>query len=61
MKNVQGEVTFYDSVSGKPLFVAPRGRTWSQFIKESKSHGVRRRHNSRIEAHLSARLRMPAR
>lgn len=21
------EVTFYDSVTGKPLFIAPRGRT----------------------------------
>eukprot|EP00955_Chlamydomonas_euryale_P078459 363150-Chlamydomonas_euryale.AAC.1 len=22
------EVTFYDSVTGRPLFIAPRGRTW---------------------------------
>ena len=22
-----GEITYYDSVTGKPLFVAPRGRT----------------------------------
>ena len=28
----QGE-TFYDSVSGKPLFVAPKGRTWKEFEK----------------------------
>ena len=34
-----GEITFYDSNTGKPLFVAPRGRSWEDFIKESKSHG----------------------
>merc|ERR1712187_825519 len=32
-------VTFYDSVTGKPLFVAPVGRTWDEFVKESKIHG----------------------
>ena len=32
-------MTYYDSVSGKPLFVAPKGRTMEQFMKESKSHG----------------------
>ena len=26
-----GETTFYDSVSGKPLFIAPRGRTFDAF------------------------------
>mmetsp|Transcript_18481 Transcript_18481/g.34637 ORF Transcript_18481/g.34637 Transcript_18481/m.34637 type:complete len:238 (+) Transcript_18481:60-773(+) len=36
--NRQGE-TFYDSVTGKPLFVAPQGRTWEEFEKESLSHG----------------------
>mmetsp|Transcript_87893 Transcript_87893/g.121975 ORF Transcript_87893/g.121975 Transcript_87893/m.121975 type:complete len:237 (-) Transcript_87893:41-751(-) len=36
--NREGE-TFYDSVTGKPLFEAPKGRTWEQFEKESKSHG----------------------
>jgi hypothetical protein len=30
---------FFDSVSGKPLFIAPRGRTFEQFKKESDSHG----------------------
>lgn len=30
------EITFYDSVSGKPLYIAPRGRTWKEFIIESK-------------------------
>jgi len=33
------EITFYDSVSGKPLYIAPRGRTWKEFIIESKAHG----------------------
>ena len=33
------EITFYDSVTGKPLFVAPRGRTMDEFKKESRSHG----------------------
>lgn len=34
-----GETTFYDSVTGKPLFIAPRGRTFEEFQKESLSHG----------------------
>ena len=34
-----GEVTFYDSISRKPLFVAPRGRSWADFVRESRSHG----------------------
>ncbi len=33
------ETTFYDSVTGKPLFIAPRGRTFSEFKSESLSHG----------------------
>ena len=33
------EITFYDSVTGKPLFIAPRGRTMEEFKKESISHG----------------------
>ena len=32
-------VAFYDSVSGKPLFRAPRGRTVQEFINESRAHG----------------------
>lgn len=32
-------VTFYDSVTGKPLFIAPQGRSWADFEKESKFHG----------------------
>lgn len=34
-----GEITFYDTVTGKPLFIAPRGRTWASFVAESKAHG----------------------
>ena len=33
------EITYYDSVTGKPLFIAPRGRSVQAFMKESKSHG----------------------
>ena len=35
----EGETTYYDSVTGKPLFIAPRGRSFDDFVKESKSHG----------------------
>lgn len=34
-----GETTYYDSVTGLPLFIAPRGRTWKEFEAESRSHG----------------------
>jgi len=34
-----GEITFYDSATGAPLFIAPRGRTFDQFKKESIAHG----------------------
>jgi hypothetical protein len=33
------ETAYYDSVTGKPLFIAPRGRTFEAFVKESKVHG----------------------
>jgi peptide methionine sulfoxide reductase MsrB len=33
------ETTYYDSVTGKPLFVAPRGRSFADFLKESRAHG----------------------
>ena len=35
MQNSRGPVTHYDSVTGKPLFTAPRGRTIDQFIEEA--------------------------
>lgn len=34
-----GEITFYDSNTGEALFVAPRGRSWAEFVAESRSHG----------------------
>lgn len=37
--NAQGPVTFYDSVTGKPLFVAPMNRSAEDFLKESRKHG----------------------
>mmetsp|Transcript_48893 Transcript_48893/g.72647 ORF Transcript_48893/g.72647 Transcript_48893/m.72647 type:complete len:225 (-) Transcript_48893:266-940(-) len=33
------EITFYDSNTGKALFVAPKGRSMESFLKESQSHG----------------------
>lgn len=35
----KGPVTFYDSVTGKPLFMAPVGRSAEDFIQESEVHG----------------------
>ena len=34
-----GPMTFYDSVTGKPLFKAPVGRSIDDFLAESYSHG----------------------
>ena len=34
-----GEITFYDSNTGLPLFYGPRSRSWDAFVKESKVHG----------------------
>jgi len=34
-----GEITFYDSNTGKPLFYGPRDRTFEEFVKESRAHG----------------------
>eukprot|EP00549_Striatella_unipunctata_P016563 CAMPEP_0118696536 /NCGR_PEP_ID=MMETSP0800-20121206/13905_1 /TAXON_ID=210618 ORGANISM="Striatella unipunctata, Strain CCMP2910" /NCGR_SAMPLE_ID=MMETSP0800 /ASSEMBLY_ACC=CAM_ASM_000638 /LENGTH=182 /DNA_ID=CAMNT_0006595667 /DNA_START=71 /DNA_END=619 /DNA_ORIENTATION=- len=34
-----GLVTFYDSNTGKPLFVAPKGRSFDDFVHESQGHG----------------------
>jgi len=33
------ETTFYDTNTGKPLFIAPRGRSFEAFVKESTAHG----------------------
>lgn len=32
-------LTFYDSNTGKPLFEAPKSRSWQDFLDESKQHG----------------------
>ena len=42
------EHVFYDSVCGIPLFVAPRGRTFDEFVAESKHHGWVSDYASRI-------------
>merc|ERR1712176_690525 len=34
-----GEITFYDSITNKPLFIAPRGRSFEEFVAESRYHG----------------------
>mmetsp|Transcript_136011 Transcript_136011/g.240408 ORF Transcript_136011/g.240408 Transcript_136011/m.240408 type:complete len:236 (-) Transcript_136011:62-769(-) len=34
-----GEITFYDTITGKPLFIAPRNRTFEEFVEESLYHG----------------------
>merc|ERR1719253_2126660 len=36
-QKTEGEIEFYDSNSGKELFVAPRGRDMESFLKESVS------------------------
>ena len=35
----KGPITFYDSVTGKPLFVAPINRSAEDFLRESEVHG----------------------
>lgn len=35
----ENPITFYDSVTGKPLFVAPVGRSQQEFLAESRVHG----------------------
>ena len=35
----KGETSFFDSVSGDLLFVAPRNRSVADFLAESRSHG----------------------
>lgn len=34
-----GEIIFYDSNTGKPLFTGPVDRTYDEFVIESKQHG----------------------
>ena len=35
----EGPLTYYDSVTGKPLFVAPINRSKEEFLQESRVHG----------------------
>ena len=35
----QEQIEFYDSVTSKPLFKVPVGRTMEEFVKESRAHG----------------------
>lgn len=39
MRKSKGPVVFYDSVTGKPLFMAPINRSVEDFLTESKIHG----------------------
>jgi peptide methionine sulfoxide reductase MsrB len=34
-----GTTTFFDSVTGRPLFMAPRGRSFEEWERESRAHG----------------------
>lgn len=38
-KRKRKQITFFDSNSGQPLFVAPRGRSYDEFIKEARHTG----------------------
>jgi peptide methionine sulfoxide reductase MsrB len=38
-KAAKDEIEFFDSNTGKLLFIAPRGRSMDEFLKESKAHG----------------------
>mmetsp|Transcript_14628 Transcript_14628/g.18500 ORF Transcript_14628/g.18500 Transcript_14628/m.18500 type:complete len:203 (-) Transcript_14628:56-664(-) len=39
VKEGKDSMTFYDSNTGKPLFIAPKGRSFEDFVSESTSHG----------------------
>ena len=39
MSATEVPITFHDAVDGKPLFVAPLGRSGKDFLKESHTHG----------------------
>lgn len=38
-KRKPGTTIFYDSVTSEPLFQAPVGRSWADFVHESVKHG----------------------
>lgn len=39
VKDAKEPVTYYDPADGKPLFIAPKNRSFADFLKESKAHG----------------------
>lgn len=39
LKNGDTPMTYYDSCSGKPVFIAPKGRSAKQFISDSMVFG----------------------
>lgn len=39
LENQEKQMVYYDSVTGRPLFVAPQGRSKEEFIEESRVHG----------------------
>ena len=39
VKHKEEATTYYDSNSGKPLFMAPQNRSFSAFLQESINHG----------------------
>jgi hypothetical protein len=49
----KGPVTFYDSVTGKPLFVAPINRSADAFLKESEIHGWPSFRDEEVSAEIS--------
>uniref|UniRef100_A0A7S4QFW1 MsrB domain-containing protein n=1 Tax=Ditylum brightwellii TaxID=49249 RepID=A0A7S4QFW1_9STRA len=38
-KKANKTMLFYDSNTGKPLYEAPKGRGWDEFLRESRAHG----------------------
>jgi peptide methionine sulfoxide reductase MsrB len=38
-EQTEGPIEFYDSNTGELLFKAPIGRSWDQFVRESRVHG----------------------
>ena len=38
-EQTEGPIEFYDSNTGELLFKAPIGRSWEQFVRESRVHG----------------------
>ena len=49
--NPNEEIAFYDSVTGLPLFVAPKGRSFDEWAQESLIHGD--------GSHFACILRLP--